>query len=184
MSSPPSTTGATDRRAFAKKIFAGALGALALLSPLAAGVTMFFEPVRRRKRQDAGMIKVAALDSVPKDGLPRKFAVVASRTDAWNRFPRVPVGAVFVRRTGPRKIEAFNVACPHAGCLVDFDEDNKCYLCPCHNSKFTLDGVIDDPKSPTPRALDELEVEVRNGAEVWVKFENFLAGHREKVRLS
>ncbi|HEY6167700.1 MAG TPA: Rieske 2Fe-2S domain-containing protein [Verrucomicrobiae bacterium] len=183
MPSPAIPPGAADRRSFVKKVFAGVLGAVALLSPLAAGVTMFFDPVRRRKRQDAGMIKVATLDSVPKDGLPRKFAVVASRTDAWNRFPRVPVGAVYLRRTGPRKVEAFNVACPHAGCLVDFDEDNKSYLCPCHNSTFTVEGKR-SADSPSPRDLDALEVQVRKDNGIYVKFQQFQMGQAAKVPLA
>ena len=37
------------------------------------------------------------------------------------------------------------------------------------------------PGSPAPRGLDELEVEIRNKSEVWVKFRNFRAGVPEKI---
>ena len=43
-----------------------------------------------------------------------------------------------------------------------------------------IDGTIADPKSPSPRAMDELEAEVRNG-EVWVRFQNFRKGSPEKI---
>jgi Rieske Fe-S protein len=79
------------------------------------------------------------------------------------------------------KLEAFNVVCPHAGCFVDFLPDRGKFLCPCHNSTFTLAGKIDDPSSPAPRGMDSLEVELRGGKEVWVKFRNFEAGHADKI---
>jgi len=55
------------------------------------------------------------------------------------------------------------------------------YFCPCHRSSFTLDGAILDPKSPSPRPLDDLPVEIRNGTEIWVKFQNFRAGTHDKI---
>jgi menaquinol-cytochrome c reductase iron-sulfur subunit len=168
------------RRGFLKRITAVLLGALATITPVAAGLMVILDPLRRKSDQNT-FILVTSLRSVPEDGLPRKFVVVASHSDAWNRNPSVPVGAVYLRRTGPNSIQAFNVVCPHAGCFVDFVPARKSYVCPCHNSIFALNGQISDPNSPSPRGLDELPVEVRNDAEVWVKFENFLAGHKEKT---
>ena len=172
-----------DRRSFLTKAAAVLIGAVSVLIPTAAGLRVFFDPLRRRS-QNSEMSWVAMLDALPEDGSPRKFNVVADRSDAWNRTPQVPIGAVYLRRTGEKSVQALNVVCPHAGCFVDYTAESKCYFCPCHNSKFKLDGTIDDPKSPTPRALDELQVEVRNDAEVWVKYESYLAGRREKVRIA
>jgi Rieske Fe-S protein len=101
--------------------------------------------------------------------------------DAWNKFSEVPIGAVYLRRTAADKIEALNVACPHAGCFVDFMPGRECFLCPCHNSTFTLEGRIADRASPAPRAMDSLPVEVRNGKEIWVSFQNYEAGRAEKI---
>jgi Rieske Fe-S protein len=99
--------------------------------------------------------------------------------DAWTVSKNVPVGAVYLRRTGEREVQALNVVCPHAGCFVELKA--KAYACPCHNSTFAFDGSIQDPSSPSPRALDSLAVELRNGSEVWVRFQNFHAGRKEKV---
>jgi menaquinol-cytochrome c reductase iron-sulfur subunit len=63
---------------------------------------------------------------------------------------------------------------------VDYSPDKGNYLCPCHVSSFTIEGKIDSPSSPSPRGLDELEVQVRN-SEVWVAFQNFQAGRPDKV---
>jgi Rieske Fe-S protein len=124
---------------------------------------------------------ITNLEALPNDGVPRKFPVLATRVDAWNRTSQVPIGAVYLRRTGEHQVEAFNVVCPHAGCFVDFQPDHNRYLCPCHNSTFNVNGKIDDRASPAPRGLDSLAVELRADKEVWVQFQNFQAGRPEKI---
>lgn len=178
---PHAPTPPPDRRGFLKRTAAVVIGGIITLVPAAAGITVFFDPLRRRAKQSTGLQKVGNLEALPADGVPRKFAVIADRSDAWNKFPQVPIGAVYLRRTEDKKVEALNVVCPHAGCFVDFVEKSGSYLCPCHNSTFAADGKINDPKSPSPRGLDALEVEIRNENEIWVKFQNFQAGHKEKI---
>jgi menaquinol-cytochrome c reductase iron-sulfur subunit len=174
--SPP----ALGRRGFLKRLLAGVISAVLGLVPVAAGLTVLLDPLRRKAGSDDA-VPVAALDALPEDGVPRKFPVLATRTDAWNKFTQVPVGAVYLRRLSGGKLQAFNVVCPHAGCFVDFDAERGGFLCPCHNSTFTVEGRISDRSSPSPRGLDSLEVEVRGGKMVWVKFRNFQAGRAEKV---
>ncbi|HTD68104.1 MAG TPA: Rieske (2Fe-2S) protein [Candidatus Limnocylindria bacterium] len=172
----------SDRRGFLKKLAANVLGSVITLVPLAAGLAVWLDPVRRKTKTDGQLVRVATLNALPEDGVPRKFSVLASRVDAWNRSPQTAIGAVYLRREkGAAKPRAVNVVCPHAGCFVDYMDERQCYLCPCHNSTFALDGKINDPTSPSPRGLDELEVEVRKGGEVWVKFQNYRAGVAEKI---
>ena len=47
-----------------------------------------------------------------------------------------------------------------------------------------LDGSLASASSPSPRALDTLEAEVRNGSEVWGTFQNFEAGKAKKIPLT
>jgi len=168
------------RRNFLKKASAVFIGALTALVPALSGLMVFLDPLRR-KSQDSDAVLIASLSALPEDGVPRKFLVIAGHNDAWNHMPRVPVGAVYLRRIGDKSVQAFNVICPHAGCFVDYLPAIKNYHCPCHNSSFALDGSIADPKSPSPRGLDELPVEIRNENEIWVKFQNFRAGVRERI---
>jgi len=168
------------RRDFLKKTCALVAGAVAGLVPAISGLLVLLDPLRRRS-QDSDAVLVASLNSLPGDGVPRRFPVIASHTDAWNRAPRVPVGAVYLRRVGERRVQAFNVVCPHLGCFVEYHASRKGYHCPCHNSSFALDGRIADPKSPSPRGLDELEVEIRDEHDIWVKFRNYRAGEKGKI---
>ena len=176
----PTNDQPTRRRDFFKEASAALIGALLGLVPMGAGLAVFLDPLRR-KATDSNTVRVTSLEALPNDGVPRKFPVLATRVDAWNRTSQVPVGAVYLRRTGERQVQAFNVVCPHAGCFVDYLPDQGHYLCPCHNSTFTVNGKIDDRASPAPRGLDALAVELRNDKEVWVKFQNFQAGRPEQI---
>jgi Rieske Fe-S protein len=169
-----------DRRGFFKKTLAIVCGGLAALVPVVAGLTVLTNPLRR-KTSGVPAIRITTLDSLPADGIPRKFPVIASKADAWNRFVNIPVGAVYLRRTTGGLVEALNVVCPHAGCFVDYSPENNQYLCPCHKSSFKLSGAISDAGSPSKRGLDTLPVEVRPDGTVWVKFQNFLAGETDKI---
>jgi menaquinol-cytochrome c reductase iron-sulfur subunit len=172
-----------ERRDFFKRASALILGGVAGAVPVAAGVAVFLDPLQR-KAQTGEPVRITTLDALPADGVPRRFSVVADRSDAWNRFPKVPIGAIYLRRSDEKTVEAFNAVCPHAGCFVDFLGDRNAFFCPCHNSSFALNGSIADPKSPSPRAMDSLKVEIRNAGEIWVTFQNFRAGQAEKVPLA
>ena len=168
-----------ERRDFLVGVSAVVAGTLAMLAPIGAAVVSLLDPLRREKLSSE-MVLVARTSAIPEDGSPRKFTVTADRTDAWAAYDDSPVGAVYLRRSGD-EVRALNVVCPHAGCFVGVAKDNSRFSCPCHLSSFDLDGAVDDPTSPSPRDMDTLDVEVRNGDEVWVRFQNFLPGRAEKT---
>jgi len=168
------------RRSFLKQACAIIFGGLAGLVPVGSGLILFLDPLRR-KSEGGQALFVASLSALPEDGIPRRFPVIASHTDAWNVSPRTPIGAVYLRRTGENKVQALNMICPHLGCPVEFKAELKSYACPCHDSAFALDGRVSNPNSPARRGMDELEVELRNGTEIWVKFQNFLTSEAKKI---
>ena len=175
------------RRGFLRRALAVAIGSVVGLFPLVTGAVVFLDPLRRRQsrgsggRDEEGFLKVAQLDGLTVGGLPRRFTVIDDRADAWNLYPQEPIGAVYLTRPETGTVRACNVVCPHAGCSVDFIGDRKQYQCPCHDSSFNIDGSIANPRSPSPRGLDELEVKIKNDSEVWVKFQNFRSGVSEKI---
>ena len=169
-----------SRRGFLAKVGAIACGGLATLAPVAAGVWAILDPLRR-KGAEAAFVPVTDLSAVPDDGVPRQFAVITDRVDAWTGFPREPIGAVYLRRQkGSDDVEALTATCPHAGCFIDLEPGGKSFRCPCHNSSFTLDGGIVEP-SPSPRPMDSLECRVGEKGEVVVKWQTYRAGIAEKV---
>ncbi len=176
---------ATDgnRRTFLRTLFASVFGALAAVVPLAAGLAVALDPLRRPSRANP-FVRVTNLDALPADGIPRRFVVTATRVDAWNRTPDVPVGTLYLCRTADSQIRALSAICPHAGCIVDFLPTKREFLCPCHRSTFTPTGAIANSSSPSPRPLDALAVEIRSEGEVWVRYENFETGRAEKIPIT
>jgi len=170
------------RRGFLTKAAAIVIGAVAGLVPFIAGLIVFCDPLRR-KAMSNGYIRVTSLDSVPDDGMPRQFPVIADMTDAWNRYPNEPIGAVFLRRVkGSKTVEAYHAICPHAGCFVAFNDEQNQFQCPCHNSSFGVDGSR-LPNCVSPRDMDTLDIDEEHlqDQEVWVEFKNFAAGIKEKI---
>jgi menaquinol-cytochrome c reductase iron-sulfur subunit len=178
-SSPDHEVSTEPRRNFLTSLGAILFGAVASIIPIGAGVTALFDPLRRGK-QPSDMVLVARMSAIPESGAPKRFTVTMDRTDAWATYSDTPVGAVYMRRNGD-SVSALNAVCPHAGCFVGIAPDASRFACPCHKSSFDLDGAVNDPASPSPRDMDALDVEVRNGDEVWVRFQNFLPGRDDKT---
>ena len=182
--------GSGDRRDFVAKLVALGLGATAYVVPAAAGVVAALNPLRL-KAAGGEFLRLANLDTLPNDGTPRKFPVVAERVDAWTRAVE-PIGAVLLRRTPDKQVEALQVECPHAGCTIEVKEvaDEQTggkapqLVCPCHKAVFDLAGKRQQATSPSPRDLDQLQVEIRNGNEVWVQFQTFKLGTPNKVAVT
>jgi menaquinol-cytochrome c reductase iron-sulfur subunit len=167
-------------------VAATVIGAVVGLVPFAAGIATFLDPLRRKTHsgdgEDRPFRRVASLDMLPTNGTPVQVPVIADLTDAWNRQPNQPVGAVYLRRTD-EGVECFNAICPHAGCFVGYAAERDLFQCPCHTSSFQLTGERIMP-SPSPRDMDKLDVDeakLKQG-EVWVQFVNYYPGkeHREE----
>jgi menaquinol-cytochrome c reductase iron-sulfur subunit len=169
---------AETRREFLKSAACVALGGACVLAPAAAGVFVLIAPLRR-KAGDGAWTQLTRLEGLPVGAPPRLFQVFIERTDAWTRHPRSAVGAVFLQRLDEQTVRAFQAACPHLGCAVEWRKEMSKFFCPCHNSSFNADGGIIAP-SPAARGLDILDVEIRGDGEVWVRFQDFKAGVKEK----
>jgi Rieske Fe-S protein len=125
-----------------------------------------------------------------KPGVPVRAEVRGELIDAWNRIPDVKIGSCWlVRGQSDEKIRAFSTICPHLGCGLDFDGGDAGkgpgqagsrgprFVCPCHDSYFSLDGKT--LTGPSPRGMDELEVAIE-GEEVKVAYRRFRVGASTK----
>lgn len=196
---PPSED--TRRRHFLAKLAAIVVGAVSFLFSLAVGVYVFLDPLRRqdrtplkfRQQESAGpegYVRIAPLEAVPPDGVPRRFPVIDDQIDAWNFTPDQPVGAVYVRHLPDGSLKVFQATCPHAGCSVGLSPDRTAFHCPCHNSSFGLDGQKEDrpgKKNPSPRDMDQLaydEQMLEDPGEIWIKYQEFYTGrHEQRAKL-
>lgn len=56
---------------------------------------------------------------------------------------------------------ALSLRCTHLGCSINWEEDKKRFICPCHASAFDINGNVQNP--PAPTALDYFPVVIQNG---------------------
>src|SRR5437764_324093 len=57
-----------QRRSFFKEALSVVIGGVISVVPFAAGLTVFFDPLRRNKKNDSSAIRVASLSALPGDG--------------------------------------------------------------------------------------------------------------------
>src|SRR5262249_41532693 len=138
--------------------YLGGLMLSLLGTALGVPAALFLSDPLRRRDGEAGAapglpaaIPVARLADVPDvehGGAPLRAPVIkSSELDAWNRLDDVKLGAVWLSRRGS-EVLCLSTICPHAGCGVDYDAAQQCFLCPCHGSRFALDGSRRDGPSP------------------------------------
>lgn len=166
------------------------LGALALggafsLALAVPGLRFLLDPLGK---------KAAAGDFIPVErlnqlevGVPKSVSILAERSDGWVKYPRQPVGSIFLIRQ-PDGVKPPVVAlaseCPHLSCPVI--PNGKGFLCPCHDSTFGPDGKRTNTVSP--RNMDTLEVRLAAeddpNTEILVKFTRFRPQTEEKSPLA
>jgi menaquinol-cytochrome c reductase iron-sulfur subunit len=146
------------------------------------GVAYVLDPLRRKS--GGGTTQELAKLSVLKVGVPQAFTVIDERRDAWTKYPREPVGTVWLVRqpagTEP-PVVAYTAACPHLGCLIALAAGGKSFICHCHHAQFKLDGV--PLNSIPPRGMDTLNVTLTEGDDpgVVVEFQKFRPQGKEKT---
>lgn len=84
------------------------------------------------------------------------------------RPEEIPVGTVvvlpeqrvyIVRET--RGFYALSAVCTHLGCLTRYEKELERFFCPCHGSRFSMDGRV--AQGPAPRPLPRLLLALEQG---------------------
>ena len=73
---------------------------------------------------------------------------------------------IVVRNPEDDSLVALNPSCPHQGCTVDWDGENKNLACPCHGSTFAADGEL--IKGPAKESLANYVIKEENDS-IFVK---------------
>lgn len=132
---------------------------VALFLAESTGLFVWFALPRFREGEFGGLIPVA-LDEIPPENDPPvdrsdgRFWLVnlnSSQPDADGRMSQASDEA-----TAIQGVVAIYKVCTHLGCIYAWNAANHRFECPCHGSKYRLDGRrIEDP---APRTLDRFKV--------------------------
>ena len=66
----------------------------------------------------------------------------------------------YVLCTDDQELLAISARCPHLGCSVIWQPEEKRFICPCHASSFDLYGNFEN--RPVPRPLDIFEITIED----------------------
>jgi menaquinol-cytochrome c reductase iron-sulfur subunit len=143
-------------------------------------VVVALAPALSKSQSNDKWVRVARLSDL-RDGEPRRAAVLSEMTDAFTRYARENLGAVWLLRSGD-EVRALSVTCPHLGCGVERSE--KGFGCPCHTSAF--DPLGKRLSGPSPRDMDPIDARVvGDGADrlVEVRFKKYRQGVSEREEI-
>jgi cytochrome b6-f complex iron-sulfur subunit len=59
-----------------------------------------------------------------------------------------------------KQISIYDAHCTHMGCIINFNQEKQQFNCPCHKSRFDIDGT--KLKGPAKRDLDKIVFKVKN----------------------
>lgn len=72
-------------------------------------------------------------------------------------FPAGPL--LVVHNPAEPNISAVNPTCTHRGCIVGWQVEKKALICPCHGSKFDINGEVIEGPATEPLATYEVKTE-------------------------
>ena len=70
-------------------------------------------------------------------------------------------GRFYLTRLEDGGFIAISLRCTHLGCSIEWEDEKKRFICPCHSSAFAMNGDVQNP--PAPKALDYYPVIIENG---------------------
>jgi len=153
-----------DRRKFLKVATCALGGGVGLVMAVPA-IRLVLDPAGKQTvTTPKEPLDLGSIDRFKISEPPQRVEVIAPVIkDAWTAARNVVLGAAWVRRIGPgpADLDARSAICPHLGCAVGFDATKGNYLCPCHDSRFAVNG--DKLTGPSERGLDKLPIEVVDG---------------------
>jgi menaquinol-cytochrome c reductase iron-sulfur subunit len=88
--------------------------------------------------------------------VPLEIAFRRIRVDGWRVISEK--STAWVVKFSNSDVVAFAPQCTHLGCAYHWDQRKTEFVCPCHNSVFSVDGKVQ--AGPARRPLDRYQIKV------------------------
>ena len=108
-----------------------------------------------------GMTFYYLYDREIKSAGENKFEIGSPDEFPLNSVTAFRQGHFYLVRSKQGGFIALSIKCPHLGCSIIWDDNEKQFVCPCHSSKFDQHGDLLKP--PAPRALDYYSIKLNKG---------------------
>jgi menaquinol-cytochrome c reductase iron-sulfur subunit len=147
----PEPEGVTRRRFYIGAIY-GLCAAMAAALGLPAAIYLLFPP---RLRENDQWVEVGDVTRLAANS-PAEMTFRRNRVDGWKITSEK--ATAWVVRQADDSVVAFGPQCTHLGCAYHWDDGKAEFLCPCHNSLFSIEGKV--LGGPAPRPLDRYETRI------------------------
>jgi glycine/D-amino acid oxidase-like deaminating enzyme/nitrite reductase/ring-hydroxylating ferredoxin subunit len=146
---------------YAKWGLSGGTMAAMLLADRLSGkpVADVFDPHRLSPRGLPALARMnadVAADLVADRLAPAQAGTAADVPRGEARVVRSGCGRVGVYRDGGGGVHAVSLRCTHLGCLLRFNAAETSWDCPCHGSRFDVDGAVLEGPATRPLAREEI----------------------------
>ena len=146
------------RRKFYIAMIYGLWSLIAAALSVPAAIYLLIPPKLRKMPEWAEAGDVSKLE--PR--VPVEMAFRQNRVDGWKiQSEKTTAWVVKLSDAQNAQVVAYGPQCTHLGCAYHWDDNRNHFLCPCHTSIFSVDGVV--VSGPAPRPLDRYETKVENG---------------------
>ncbi len=138
-----------SRRDFMKAgiYFVGGLVGTAVGLP---SIAYLIDPALKAGAKEA-WIPIGKLADIPL-GRPSPFSFTRVQVNGWERTATSHGGFVIRKSESPEDLVILNSRCTHLACTINWKEEERVFLCPCHDASFDAEGAVLD--GPPPRPLD------------------------------
>jgi len=146
-----------DRRRFSLAAIYGLNALIGAVIAIPSAVYLLFPP---KTKKGTSWVEVTDLTQL-KPNAPEEVVFRRKRVDGWKTVTEK--ATAWVVKTSDTEAVAFAPQCTHLGCAYHWEAAKNSFLCPCHNSFFTIDGKVST--GPAPRSLDRYETKI-NGTKL------------------
>ena len=140
------------RRKFYVTAIYGLWSVIAAALSIPAAIYLLFPPRLRKAPEWVNAGDISKFDP----GVPVEMVFRQNRVDGWKIQSEKT--SAWVVKFADSHVVAFGPQCTHLGCAHHWDGAKNQFVCPCHNSLFSIEGKV--VYGPAPRQLDRYETKI------------------------
>ena len=144
-----SDSGGINRRDFIK-VTTGIVGSVIGVVIGVPAVAYLLDPAFKSGAKE-GWVPIGKLADM-EVGKPYPFSFTRVQVNGWERTSTTHGGFALRKSQDPKDLVILNSRCTHLGCTVNWQDAADAFVCPCHDAKFSKEGVV--LGGPPPRPLD------------------------------